>query len=72
MKVRLDIHGIVTICMVINGIEWYSTVLYSSDLPYNVIVILSDWHNTCVVCSESLKKVVCLACWILTGTLWHK
>ena len=37
-----------------------------------VMVTLSEWHNTGVLRSEDLKKVVCLACWIYTGTLWQK
>ena len=59
--------------MVLNLHSFKCTIgLHGPELHDTVIVTLSAWLNTGVGRSEALKKVVCLACWIYTGTLWQK
>ena len=55
-------------CIYLHSIKWYCMVY----IIWYCMVRSCMMHNTGVLRSEDLKKVVCLACWIYTGTLWQK
>ena len=65
-------HGIVCNCTVLNVIALYCMVLHGPKLHWycNYDLEWLMWHWCCAEWKS--EKVTCLACWIYTGTLWHK
>ena len=65
-------HGIVCNCTVLNVIALYCMVLHGPKLHWycNYDLEWLMWHWCCAEWKS--EKVTCPACWIYTGTLWHK
>ena len=62
------LYVIVPYWMVLHYIAWYCMVQLHWYCNYDLEWLM--WHWCCAEWKS--EKVTCLACWIYTGTLWHK